>query len=210
MLTAIGDVMRRCYDKGWITTRDGNISIHDPSRGVLYITPSGVRKNIIHPESIIKLPFKDGEFTYYTDNKGTFIADSDLRPTNPSGELEMHRLLQLDAKRKRCVVHVHATHIVAAIHAGFDLQSISRQFPEISRYTKVGPTVPSLPAVSKELADMTDWCVRGSAGGKLQYDIVGQANHGVAAIASDPWTAYEHCERLDHICEIVLKSGVKP
>lgn len=210
MLTAIGDVMRRCYDKGWITTRDGNISIHDPSRGVLYITPSGVRKNIIHPESIIKLPFKDGEFTYCTDNKGTVIVDADLRPTNPSGELEMHRLLQLDSKKKRCVVHVHATNIVAAIHAGFDLQKISAQFPEISRYTKVGPTVPSLPAVSKELADFTNTCMRGFSIGKLQYDIVGQANHGVAAIAADPWTAYEHIERLEHICEIVLKSGVKP
>ena len=27
MLTAMGDVMRRAYDKGWITTRDGNISL---------------------------------------------------------------------------------------------------------------------------------------------------------------------------------------
>lgn len=27
MLTAIGDVMRRVYERGWITTRDGNISM---------------------------------------------------------------------------------------------------------------------------------------------------------------------------------------
>jgi L-fuculose-phosphate aldolase len=25
----------------------------------------------------------------------------------------------------------------------------------------------------------------------------------------DPWAAYEHVERLDHVCEIVLKSGVR-
>jgi ribulose-5-phosphate 4-epimerase/fuculose-1-phosphate aldolase len=42
----------------------------------------------------------------------------------------------------------------------------------------------------------------------FEYDIVGQANHGVCAVAMDPWAAYEHIERLDHICEIVLKSGV--
>jgi hypothetical protein len=42
------------------------------------------------------------------------------------------------------------------------------------------------------------------------YDIVGQANHGVCSMASDPWSAYEHIERLGHICEIVLKSGVSP
>ena len=44
--------------------------------------------------------------------------------------------------------------------------------------------------------------------GALSFDIVGQANHGVCAVATDPWAAYEHIERLDHICEIVLKSGV--
>jgi len=33
-------------------------------------------------------------------------------------------------------------------------------------------------------------------------------NHGVCAVAIDSWAAYEHIERLDHICEIVLKSGV--
>ena len=27
MLTAMGDVMRTAYQRGWITTRDGNISV---------------------------------------------------------------------------------------------------------------------------------------------------------------------------------------
>jgi hypothetical protein len=39
-------------------------------------------------------------------------------------------------------------------------------------------------------------------------DIVGQANPGVCAVAGDPWAAYEHIERLDHICGIMLKSGI--
>jgi L-fuculose-phosphate aldolase len=46
--------------------------------------------------------------------------------------------------------------------------------------------------------------------GKVVYDIVGQAAHGVCAVGNNPWDAYEHIERLEHICEIVLKSGVKP
>ena len=46
--------------------------------------------------------------------------------------------------------------------------------------------------------------------GILSYDIVGQSNHGVCAVALDPWAAYEHIKRLDHICKIVLKSGVRP
>ena len=32
MLTAMGDVMREAYKRGWITTRDGNISVKKTGR----------------------------------------------------------------------------------------------------------------------------------------------------------------------------------
>jgi len=64
-----------------------------------------------------------------------------------------------------------------------------------------------LPALSRQLADVTAECLGVRIDGTLAFDIVGQANHGVCAVAIDPWAAYEHVERLDHICEIVLKSG---
>ncbi len=73
----------------------------------------------------------------------------------PSGELWMHWNLQQDTKKTRTVVHVHATHILAAIYAGIDLQAMSAEFPEISRYTRVGRTVPAWPALSRDLADVT-------------------------------------------------------
>jgi len=197
MLTAIGDVMRRCYDKGWITTRDGNISLRKRGSQALYITPSGWRKTIIHPEHVVKVRFEfDGNLDVPKDS-------------SPSGELEMHRLLQLGNSSTRAVVHVHPTHIVAAIYAGWDLQRIASEFPEVSRYTRVGPTVPILPATSPELARATAGAML-NCEGKLAFDVVGQANHGVCSVAGDPWSAYEHIERLDHICEIVLRSGVRP
>jgi L-fuculose-phosphate aldolase len=46
--------------------------------------------------------------------------------------------------------------------------------------------------------------------GELVADIVGQADHGVCAIGTSPWDAFEHIERLEHICQIVLASGVAP
>ena len=55
------------------------------------------------------------------------------------------------------------------------------------------------------LADLKDFDFKG-----VKYDIVGQANHGVCSIGPNPWDAFEHIERLEHICEIVLKSGKKP
>lgn len=200
MITAIGDVMRRCYEKGWITTRDGNASLRRASSKYIYITPSGVRKNKIEVEGIIKMKM---------DDDGLIIPEG----VAPSGELDMHWLLLKEADKTRAVLHVHPTHVIAAMYAGWDLPKLAAQFPEIHRYTRVGPNVPNVPAISKELADETFWSLSGGSNGSpgvLKYDICGQANHGVCAVAGDPWSAYEHVERLDHICEIALKSGVKP
>ena len=197
MLTAMGDVMRQAYDKGWITTRDGNISLCRHNSKTLYITPSGWRKTIIHPEHIIKVQMTPA---------GCTIPEG----TAPSGELDMHIRLQRYHKPTRAVVHLHPTNIIAAMYAGWDLQELAAEFPEVSRYTKVGPTVPVLPVTSVQLAFSTFHAMKETDTNKLQYDIVGQKNHGVCAVGKNPWDAYEHIERLEHICEIVLKSGKKP
>lgn len=103
----------------------------------------------------------------------------------PSGELWMHWNLQRDTKKTRTVVHVHATHVVAAMYAGIDLQAMSAELPETTHYTRVGPTVPALPALSRDLADVTTECLRIRNDGSLEFDIVGQANHSVCAVATD-------------------------
>jgi L-fuculose-phosphate aldolase len=100
------------------------------------------------------------------------------------------------------------------MYRGFNLQEISKHFPEIFRYTTVGPTVPIIPATTLELGEFTAdyfWLIRdGECAGEISFDILGQANHGVTAVAEDPWQAFEHIERLEHICQIVLASGVSP
>jgi ribulose-5-phosphate 4-epimerase/fuculose-1-phosphate aldolase len=204
MITAIGDVMRRAYDKGWITTRDGNISLRRSRSSTMYITPSGWRKTIIHPEHMLKCRINP------KGSEEPFFVINDLT-SKPSGEIQMHYLLQRGAIKTRAVVHLHPTNIIAAMYAGWNLQSLASQFPEVSRYTKVGPSVPVLPATSQLLADVTyENFVAKNLDQGLTYNIVGQANHGVCAVGDNPWDAYEHIERLEHICEIVLKSGVTP
>ena len=203
MITAIGDVMRESYARGWITTRDGNCSLRKRGNDFIHITPSGWRKNVIYPELMLKLQM---------DSEGNAIVPEGARP---SGELHMHMLLLRNATKTRAVVHLHPTHVVAAVFRGFDLQKLAGAFPEIFRYTRVGPSVPVLPATSKELGDATARALglgegHSGAPASLKYDIVAQGNHGVCSVAGDPWTAFEHIERLNHICEIVLASGVTP
>lgn len=189
MLTAICDVMKRCYDRGWITTRDGNASLRRRGSNTVYITPSGVRKNVLRVEDLIKMQVVDGHLQI----PGT---------TNPSGELHMHKLIQLhDNSSTRVVLHAHPTHIVAAAHAGITLQEVAEQFIELARYTKVGPDVQRLPATSVDLGNATYNAIM------PDYDIVVQVGHGVCVVGKDPWDCYEHIERADHACEIILKSG---
>ena len=200
MLTAMGDVMRRAYEKGWITTRDGNVSVKMTGKDTLYITPSGWRKTIIHPEHMIRC-------------KLTPAGIKIPKGASPSGELHMHAKLQRFSKYTRSVVHLHPTNIIAAMYAGWDIQKLAAEFPEVSRYTRVGPTVPVLPVTSNVLAEETFEAFtnfKNTGSNILKFDIVGQKNHGVCAVAPNPWDAYEHIERLEHICEIVLSSGIKP
>jgi L-fuculose-phosphate aldolase len=128
----------------------------------------------------------------------------------PSGEIPLHFGLQKQMGQHlgevRVVVHVHPTYCIAAMHAGIDLSTISTAFPELNRYTKVAPNVGDVPPISQELADRCHENLQLDSLGNIAYDIVGIKGHGVVAIDTSPWRAYEHIERLEHICKIVLAS----
>jgi L-fuculose-phosphate aldolase len=214
MLETICDIMVDAYKRNWITSRDGNVSIRHHDRDHFYITPSGVRKQTLQPDQFKKIkivnhintapPFltKSWEDEFYTD------ISANLKP---SGEIPLHFGLQKEmgqhAGEVRVVVHVHPTYCIAAMHAGIDLSTISNAFPELNRYTKVAPNVGDVPPISQELADRCHENLQLDDNGNIAYDIVGIKGHGVVAIDTSPWRAYEHIERLEHICKIVLASG---
>jgi len=204
MLETICDVMVDAYKRNWITSRDGNVSIRHHDRDHFYITPSGVRKQTLQPDQFKKIGIygDDWDEQSYTD------ISSNL---NPSGEIPLHFGLQKNMGQHshdvRVVVHVHPTYCIAAMHAGIDLSTVSDAFPELNRYTRVAPNVGDVPPISQELADRCHENLQLDKEGNIAYDIVGIKGHGVVAIDTSPWRAYEHIERLEHICKIVLASG---
>ena len=135
-----------------------------------------------------------------------FFSKMNLSPT---GEWDMHYRILKDATTTKSVVHIHPTNIIAAMHAGWDLHDMVKPFPEVFRYTRVGHNVPSIPPLSRELAIETK-AQLGVENNRRNYDIVGQVSHGVTAIGNNPWDAFEHIERVEHIAQIVLASGVRP
>lgn len=198
MLETICELFQEAYKRNWITARDGNASIRWHDRDHWFITPSGVRKQTLQPEMFKKCNLA-GETLDYT------AISRDLQP---SGELPMHRGLQnrIDTE-VRVVLHFHPTYTVAAMLAGIQLPDLLQEFPELSRYTRVAPNVPLIPPVTTELAQA---CVQNlgvdAHTGQVKYHIVGMDRHGVVAVDTSPWRAFEHIERLEHIARIVLAS----
>ena len=208
MLETICQTLVEAYRRNWITGRDGNVSIRHHDRDHCYITPSGVRKQTLQPDQFKKIGLIDtGSETICKILPYTAIS-SELQP---SGELPLHfglqKMMGQHSSDIRIVMHFHPTCCVAAMHAGIDLGTIVNDFPELSRYTKVAKNVPDVPPISQELADRCHENLELTTDGTISYDIVGIKGHGVVSIDTSPWRAFEHIERLEHVCKIVLASG---
>lgn len=209
MLETVCDIFKEAYKRNWITARDGNASIRWHDRDHFYVTPSGVRKQTLQPEMFKKIKLTETThaappFVLYGHEEVDYTDIS--KQLRPSGELPLHLTLQRNIDTEvRVVLHLHPTYTVAAMYKGIDLQNLLNEFPELSRYTSVAPSVPLIPPITQELADN---CVKnlGYNGdtGHLQYNVVGMDRHGVVAVDTSPWRAFEHIERLEHICKIVL------
>ena len=209
MLETVCEIFKEAYGRGWITARDGNASVRYEEQDHFYITPSGVRKQFMQPEMFKKIGIVRGvygqppvlDFTHeildYTD------VSANLKP---SGEFPMHFGLQKQINKSvRVVLHMHPTYTVAAMYKGINLQNLLHEFPELSRYTSIAPTVPEIEPITQELADATIESLEVHEG-LVKYDIVGYDRHGVVAVDTSPWRAFEHIERLEHICKIVLSA----
>lgn len=179
------NMMSDAYKRNWITPRDGNISYYDKLNEKLIITPSGVRKQEMIQDDLVCIDIVDGE--------------PDLKGQNVSIEFKMHWLIQ-KYQNGGAVIHFHPTHVVASMLAQIKLRYIHEYFPELNRFTDVGPCVDAIFPGEDSLAEQTLANIQG-------HDIVGLKSHGVTSRAPDLVTAFEHIERLDHCCKMALAAG---
>ena len=104
MLETICSVMSHAYDKGLISTRDGNASIRHSKDGHYYITPSGVRKQNLQYTHFKKVDIVSNLEMEYTDESVGLKS---------SGEKALHYgLLKRLPVKTRVVMHLHPTYTV--------------------------------------------------------------------------------------------------
>lgn len=179
----IVEIGKRLYNKGFVASNDGNISIRISENEIL-ITPTGVSKGYMSPADILKV-----------DLNGNVLAGSG----KPTSEMKMH----LAAYRKRAEIRgiVHAHPPVATAFA------VARKICDKIALPEV---IFSLGLIS--LADYgtptTDEVPKSIEKSLTSSDAILLSNHGALTLGKDIYDAYYKMETLEHFCLITMYARI--
>lgn len=97
----IAEVMRLLYQRGIVQVRGGNASIIDRGRGLVYMSPTGVPRNLLAPGDVAILKLD-----------GTVVVG------RPTSEWRMHLAVYEADPMARAVVHAHPPALLALTYKG--------------------------------------------------------------------------------------------
>lgn len=185
------------YEKGYITTRDGNACVRH--EGNYLVTATGVAKHELDQDSYVLV-----------DESGEILE----APYNQKPSIEtMAHILALNNTGKAASVHVHSPDTVALIELYVRsvlgpksvINTFNTKWPELFRYTVVGELVPFHKPGSDILHLAIETSFRNMMNGK-RVDIIIMERHGVLAVGDNLEQCREHILRLEHISSILLKT----
>src|SRR5215208_5105359 len=175
----IVEVGRRLWERGYVASNDGNISVRLDD-GRLLTTPKSVSKGFMNAEMMV-----------VTDLNGRKLAGE----RDPSSELKMHLQVYRDRPDARAVVHAHPPTATGFAVAGIPLDR--------AVLAEVITTLGSIPIAAyatpstAELPEAVRKYIKAHDGLLL-------ANHGALALAGDVMSAYYRMETIEHFAKISL------
>ncbi len=175
----IVEVGRRVYERGFVASNDGNISVKLPD-GRLLATPTGVSKGFMTPDMMVT-----------TDLTGKKLSGE----RNPSSELLMHLAVYDHRPEITAVVHAHPPTATGFAVAGIPLvravlAEVVATLGSVPLADYGTPSTPELPAAVRKYIKAHD--------GMLL------ANHGALTIGKDLFSAYYKMETIEHFAKISL------
>lgn len=112
-------------------------------------------------------------------------------------------------RRKPCSMQLRdSTSSVASPFPCWGLRELSAQFLQVTRDTRDGRNVPALAATREALA-LAYARAFSPVLGEMPH-IVGLDRDGAVAAGRSARDAFEHVDRLEHVCQMALASGVRP
>lgn len=175
----IVEVGRRLWDRGYVASNDGNISVRlDDQR--LITTPKSVSKGFMTPDMMVVV-----------DLEGRKIAGE----RDPSSELKMHLEVYRNRPDARAVVHAHPPTATGFAVAGIALDravlaEVITTLGSIPIAEYATPSTEELPAAVRKYVKAHDGLLL--------------ANHGALALAGDVMSAYYRMETIEHFAKISL------
>ena len=173
-------VGRLLYERGYVASNDGNISVRCGEDEVL-ITPSGVSKGRMEPRMLVRCDLSGRPLT--CDKSGRF----------PSSEIKMHLEVSRARPDVRAVVHAHPVFATAFAILRKDLDEA--YLPElVLNFGKI-PVAP----FAMLSTDEVPLSIRPYL---ADYNGLLLANHGALAWGKDVWAAFDLMETIEHSAKI--------
>jgi len=175
----IVQIGRLMFQKGWVASNDGNITIlMDPAR--ILATPTGVSKGMMHPEDLIVL-----------DRKGNKISGHRER----TSEINMHLTIYDMRTDVRAVVHAHPPVATGFATAGkaLDLALLPEVVIAFGCVPIAGYGLPGTPELTEPMRPLIP-----------KHDALLMANHGSVCYGEDVFQAYFRMETVEHSARIQL------
>jgi len=173
------EVGRRLYDRGYVASNDGNISIRLDEQRIL-TTPTGVSKGFMTPDMLV-----------VTDAGGKKLAGE----RSASSELKMHLAVYQLRPDVNAVVHAHPPLATAFAVAGIPLDR--------AVLAEVICTLGSIPIADYATPSTADLPAAISKYAKA-HDGILMSNHGALTSGADVMGAYYKMETIEHFAQISL------
>lgn len=173
------EIGKRMYNKGFIASNDGNISVRVSENDIL-ITASGVSKGYMNMADIVKI-----------DKMGHVVDGS----AKPSSEMKMHIAVYRSRNDVKAIVHAHPpkTTAFAVTHTKLDkviLPEVVFSLGNIAVVEYSTPTTKEVPRAVEKYINVSD--------------VIILANHGALTVGNDIYDAYFKMETLEHFATISL------
>ncbi len=178
----VAEFGRQMSAAGLSAGTSGNISVYDPGRGLMAISPSGIGYFDTRPEDVV-----------VTDLEAR-IVEGDRKP---SSEWALHTLFYKRKPHIRAVVHTHSMYCTTFAVLGRPLQAVHYAIADAGAAEV--PCAPYYPFGTLELAE----AAVDTAG---VCDAVLLGNHGLVACGRDLVGAFSLARNLEYVAELQYRA----
>ena len=176
---AVADYSKKLITSGLVKGTGGNISLSNPEKTLLAITPSGVAYEGLTPEDVVVV-----------DMDGNRVDGQH----KPSSEMAFHLALIKQRADIKAVVHTHSEHATALACLRWELPAVHYL---IGSAGSVVPLAPYATFGTQALAD--NICrVIGSGNAVLM------ANHGLVTVGTNLRKAFNTAELVEYVAKVYL------